>query len=226
MEIRYLGHSCFTLKTQGKTLLFDPFISGNELAKGIDIGSIEADYILVSHAHEDHTADLVTLAKSTGATVIAIWEIHAWLNKQGITNTHPMNIGGKKVFEFGTVHMTYAMHSSSFADGTYGGQAAGFLLEVNGKTIYYSGDTGLTHEMKLLGERFDIDWAILPIGDNFTMDAKDAALATTYLNTKKVIGMHYDTFGFIKIDHQAAFAAFEKLGSNLTLMKIGEQLAV
>jgi L-ascorbate metabolism protein UlaG (beta-lactamase superfamily) len=226
MEIRYLGHSCFTLKTQGKTLLFDPFISGNELAKGFDLGSIEADYILVSHAHEDHTADLISLAQSTGATVIAIWEIHAWLNKQGITNTHPMNIGGKKVFEFGTVHMTYAMHSSSFADGTYGGQAAGFLLEVNGKTIYYSGDTGLTYEMKMLGERFTIDWAILPIGDNFTMDANDAALATTYLKTKKVIGMHYDTFGFIKINHEAAINAFEKLGSNLTLMKIGEQLAL
>lgn len=226
MEIRYLGHSCFTIKTQGKTLLFDPFISGNELAKDIDLNGITADYILVSHAHEDHTGDLLKLAKSTGATVIAIWEIHAWLNKQGITNTHPMNIGGKKVFEFGTVHMTYAMHSSSFADGTYGGQAAGFLLELNGKTIYYSGDTGLTHEMKLLGERFAIDWAILPIGDNFTMDAEDAALAATFLKTQKVIGMHYDTFGFIKIDHKAAFAAFEKHGSNLTLMKIGEQLAV
>ena len=226
MEIRYLGHSCFTIKTQGKTLLFDPFISGNELAKGIEMSSIQADYILVSHAHEDHTADLIALAQSTGATVIAIWEIHAWLNKQGITNTHPMNIGGKKVFEFGTVHMTYAMHSSSFADGTYGGQAVGFLLEVIGKTIYYSGDTGLTHEMKLLGDRFTIDWAILPIGDNFTMDAHDAALAATFLKTKNVIGMHYDTFGFIKIDHQAAVTAFEKLGSNLTLMKIGEQLAL
>jgi L-ascorbate metabolism protein UlaG (beta-lactamase superfamily) len=226
MEIKFLGHSCFTIQTQGKTLLFDPFISGNALAKDIDASKVQADYILVSHAHEDHTADLLAIAQRTGALVIGIWEVHAWLQKQGVTNTHPMNLGGKREFEFGKVTMTYAMHSSSFADGTYGGAAAGFMLEIEGKTIYYSGDTALNQEMKLLGERFTIDWALLPIGGNFTMDAVDAAEAANFLRTKNVIGLHYDTFGYIVLDPIAAKSAFSNSGANLTLLKIGEQIAI
>ncbi len=226
MKIKYLGHSCFTIETQGKTLLFDPFISPNPINDTIKAELIEADYILVSHAHEDHTADLVAIAQRTGAMVIAIWEIHAWLQKQGVTNTHPMNIGGKRNFDFGKVSMTYAMHSSSFSDGTYGGTAAGFLIETEGKIIYYSGDTALHQDMKLLGERFTIDWAILPIGGNFTMDAVDAAEAANFLRTKNVIGMHFNTFGYIVIDEHQAKGAFENTGANLTIMKIGEHIAI
>jgi L-ascorbate metabolism protein UlaG (beta-lactamase superfamily) len=226
MKIKYLGHSCFTIETQGYTLLFDPFISGNPLSSEIDAALVQADFILVSHAHEDHTADLVSIAKRTGAVVIAIWEIHAWLQKQGISNTHPMNIGGKRTFDFGKVTMTYAMHSSSFADGTYGGVAAGFLLAIEGKIIYYSGDTALTQEMKLLGERYTIDWAILPIGGNFTMDAVDAAEAASFLRTKNVIGMHFNTFGYIVIDEIEAKTAFDNSGASLTLMNIGEEIAI
>jgi L-ascorbate metabolism protein UlaG (beta-lactamase superfamily) len=137
-----------------------------------------------------------------------------------------MNIGGKRDFDFGKVTMTYAMHSSSFADGTYGGAAAGFMLEIEGKTIYYSGDTALNQEMKLLGERFTIDWALLPIGGNFTMDAADAAEAANFLRTKNVIGLHYDTFGYIVIDPIASKSAFSNSGANLTLLKIGEQIAI
>ncbi|MES2779962.1 MAG: MBL fold metallo-hydrolase, partial [Bacteroidota bacterium] len=118
MKLTYFGHSCFSMETQGKTILFDPFIRGNELAASIDFETIKADYILVSHGHDDHTADLVALAIQTNATVVASWEIHAWLHKQGISKTHPMNIGGKWNFDFGTVHMVFAAHSSSLADGT------------------------------------------------------------------------------------------------------------
>lgn len=224
MKIKYLGHSCFILETAGKVLLFDPFISGNPLVKNPEIESLKPDYILVSHAHEDHTADLLTIARNSGAMIIAIWEIHAWLQKQGITNTHPMNIGGKRLFDFGKVYMTYAMHSSSFADGTYGGAAAGFLIEAEGKKVYYSGDTALNLEMKLLGENHAIDLALLPIGDNFTMGMQEAATAAKYLNTKKVVGLHYDTFGYIIIDHEDAKNTFQAAEVDLTLLTIGESL--
>ncbi|MCF8254458.1 MAG: metal-dependent hydrolase [Bacteroidia bacterium] len=225
MEINYYGHSCFLIKVGGKKLLFDPFIRGNELAKEINIDSIEADYILVSHGHEDHTGDLVYLAKKTDATVIASFEITSWLQKQGINKVHPMNVGGNKNFEFGKVSMTYAAHSSSFADGTYAGVASGFVITAEGKSVYYSGDTGLTQEMKLIGEMHAISLALLPIGDNFTMDAKDAATAANFLNCKDVIGLHYDTFGFIVINNQEAINSFANKGVKLTLLKIGETFA-
>jgi L-ascorbate metabolism protein UlaG (beta-lactamase superfamily) len=225
MEINYYGHSCFLIKVGGKKLLFDPFIRGNELAKEINIDSIEADYILVSHGHEDHTGDLVYLAKKTNATVIASFEITSWLQNQGLNKVHPMNVGGNKNFDFGKVSMTYAAHSSSFADGTYAGVASGFVITAEGKSVYYSGDTGLTQEMKLIGEMHAISLALLPIGDNFTMDAKDAATAANFLNCKHVIGLHYDTFGFIVINHQEAINSFANKGVKLTLLKIGETFA-
>ncbi len=226
MKITYYGHSCFTLEVSGKIILFDPFIRPNELAGSIDINTIKADYILVSHGHEDHTADLVYLADRTHATVVCSFEIMNWLMKQGISKVHPMNTGGKHIFDFGMVKMTFAAHSSSMHDGTYAGVAVGFLVQTETKTIYYSGDTGLTNEMKLLGEMYKIDTALLPIGDNFTMDAQDAALAARFLNCDRIIGLHFDTFGFIKIDHKAAQQAFEKEGKELILLSIGGQLAL
>jgi L-ascorbate metabolism protein UlaG (beta-lactamase superfamily) len=221
MVFKFYGHSCFSLEVSGKTLLFDPFIRGNELAKEIDIRLVQADYILVSHGHEDHTGDLVFLAQQTKALVIASWEICTWLQKQGITNCHPMNIGGKKVFDFGKVTMTFAAHSSSLGDGTYAGIAAGFMMEAEGKTIYYSGDTGIHSDMKLLGERYAIDCALLPIGGNFTMDAEDAALAANFLKCNKVIGLHYDTFGYIVVNQEEAMKLFEERNVELNLVKIG-----
>ncbi|OYU94205.1 MAG: metal-dependent hydrolase [Bacteroidetes bacterium B1(2017)] len=226
MEIQFFGHSCFTIKVSGKQLLFDPFISGNPLAKEINIDAIEADYILVSHAHGDHIGDLVYLAKKTKALVIGSFELTNWLIKQGHTHVHPMNLGGKKVFEFGSIKMTYAAHSSSFDDGSYGGVAAGYLLETDSINVYYSGDTALTQEMRVLAEMHQIDWALLPIGDNFTMGMEDAAMAASFLNCKQVIGIHYDTFGLIKIDHEKAIAAFAEKQINLKLLKIGEQFTI
>jgi L-ascorbate metabolism protein UlaG (beta-lactamase superfamily) len=223
MEIKFLGHSCFQAKINGKHIVFDPFIRPNVLAAeaGIDIDDVQADYILVSHGHDDHTADLNYLAEKTGATIVSSWEICTWLNKQGITNTHPMNIGGKWKFDFGTVKITFAAHSSSLSDGTYAGIAAGFLIESNAKTLYYAGDTALNQEMKLIGEYYKIDWALLPIGDNFTMDHIDACRAAEYLGCKNIVAMHYDTFAYIKVDHEKAIKHFEEHGKILHMPAIG-----
>lgn len=224
MEITYYGHSCFQIQTKGCRVLFDPFISGNPLAKDIDVHSIGADYIFISHAHFDHTADAIEIAQRTGATVVGGWEIHVWAKKNGIKRTHPMNIGGIRDFEFGKVKMVNAVHSSSFDDGTYGGQAAGYYFETQGGNFYYAGDTALHADMKLLGKHLDIDFAFLPIGNNFTMGIDDALIASKYIKCDDVIGMHYDTFEFIKIDQESAITKFNTQDKKLTLMQIGETI--
>lgn len=226
MELTYYGHSCFSIRTDGKILLFDPFIRGNELAKDIRVEDIEADFILISHAHEDHVADALEIAKRCSSTVIGVYEVVSWFQNQGIVSTHPMNLGGGRDFDFGRVTLTAAAHSSSFADGTYGGVAAGFVIEAEGKSIYYSGDTALTTEMQLTGSRFKPDWALLPIGDNFTMGPADAALAAQFLNCKKIIGLHYNTFGYIKINADQAREPFRQKHVELTLLNPGEQLTL
>lgn len=220
MKLNYLGHSCFLLDISGKKILFDPFISPNDLANDIKVDEIQCDYILISHGHNDHVADLVSIAKRTGAKVVAAYEIIEWLAKQGVENGHPMNLGGKWFFDFGMVKMTYAAHSNSLPDGSYGGTAAGFIIKPEGKTIYYAGDTALMQEMKLLGELYQIDYAFLPIGDNFTMGIDDAIIAAGFINCKNIIGMHYDTFGYIKIDFENAKNAFSDAGLNLQLLEI------
>jgi L-ascorbate metabolism protein UlaG (beta-lactamase superfamily) len=224
MNITYYGHSCFGVEIAGKHLLFDPFITPNELAKHIDANTVKADYILITHGHEDHVADAVSIAKRTGATVICNWEIHVWLQKQGVTNTHPMNIGGKKGFDFGSVKCVNAVHSSGLPDGSYGGNPMGFVIESSEKNFYYAGDTALTYDMKLIGNYRSIDFAFLPIGDNFTMGIDNAIIATEFINCGDIIGMHYDTFGYIKIDQEDAKYKFMRAGRSLTLLEIGETL--
>lgn len=221
MKLTYYGQSCFLLETQDSKLLFDPFITPNELAQHINVDSIQADFILVSHGHEDHTADLVQIAKRTNAVVVCAFEISAWLEKKGVTNCHPMNLGGQWNFDFGNVKMVFAAHSSSLPDGTYGGTAAGFVIQTSGKTLYYSGDTALTQEMKLTGELCKPDIAFFPIGDNFTMGIDDAIIAARYVGCDKIIGMHYDTFGYIKIDKDDAVKRFKAAGNDLKLIDIG-----
>lgn len=221
MRLTYYGQSCFLLETQGVNILFDPFISPNELAQHIDVDSIPADYILVSHGHEDHTADLVQIAKRTNAVVVCNFEISAWLAKQGVSNCHPMNLGGQWNFDFGNVKMVFAAHSNSLPDGTYGGTAAGFVIKTSDKTVYYAGDTALTQEMKLIGELNKPDISFLPIGDNFTMGVEDAIIAARYVNCNRIIGMHYDTFGYIKIDKEDAVDRFRSAGKDLRLIDIG-----
>ncbi|MDP2176073.1 MAG: metal-dependent hydrolase [Bacteroidota bacterium] len=224
MKVKYFGHSCFAVNISGKHLLFDPFISPNELCKDININEIEADYIFVSHAHFDHLADLLQIAINTDAKIVAIWEICEWVNKQGYTNTHAMNIGGGWNFEFGNIQMVRAVHSSSFPDGSYGGQAAGFVVKSNENCFYYSGDTALSYDMKLIPERHKLDVAFLPIGNNFTMDIQDAIKASEFIQCDHIIGMHYDTFGFIVIDHDAAINQFNQYGKTLTLLNISQEI--
>ena len=225
MKYTYYGQSCFLLEAAGKKLLFDPFISGNPLAKDIDLSKIEADYILISHGHGDHIADLLTLAKQTKATVIAIAEIAGWLESQGISNVHGMNFGKFK-FDFGTVRMVTALHSSSLPDGSYAGNPAGFVLEIESKQVYFAGDTGLMIEMKLLAELYNLDYAILPIGGNYTMDVDDALLATNYIDCNTVIGVHYNTFPVIEINKEEAIDKFEREHKILLLPNIGETITL
>jgi L-ascorbate metabolism protein UlaG (beta-lactamase superfamily) len=224
MKLTYYGHSCFSVDVKGKKLLFDPFITYNELAKDIDVNAIPADYILVSHGHQDHIADCVSIASRTGATVICSWEIHTWLANQGIKNLHPMNTGGKWNFGDFRVKCVTAHHSSGLPDGSYGGNPMGFLVYTDSKTFYYSGDTALTLDMQLIPRWAKLDFAVLPIGDNFTMDVADAVEASKMIQCNNIVGVHYDTFGFIKIDHEQAKKAFADAGATLHLIPIGKDI--
>ncbi|NLP56748.1 metal-dependent hydrolase [Lutibacter sp. B1] len=224
MKITYLGHASLSIETGDKTLLVDPFITGNELAKHIDIDTLQADYILVTHAHSDHILDVEAIAKRTGAKVISNFEIVNYFGEKGIEG-HPMNHGGKWHFDFGTVHYTNAIHTSSFPDGSYGGQPGGFVIETSHHRLYIAGDTALTYDMKLIPDMIgELDLAILPVGDNFTMGIDQAIKASKFLSCNKILGYHYDTFGFIKINHQEAFEKFAKAKKELYLLPIGDSI--
>jgi L-ascorbate metabolism protein UlaG (beta-lactamase superfamily) len=224
MKLSYYGHSTFLLEIKGLNLLFDPFITPNELAKNIDVNSIPADYILVSHGHEDHVADAVSIAKRTGATVVSNFEIVSWFEVQGVEKGHPMNHGGSWSFDFGSVKYVSAVHSSVLPDGTYGGNPGGFIISSDEGNVYYAGDTALTYDMKLIGDTANISHAILPIGDNFTMGVDDAVIAAEFVGCNEIIGMHYDTFGYIEINKEEAKGKFSTAGKTLTLLNIGETI--
>lgn len=223
MEIRFLGHACFSVNFGGKNLLFDPFITSNELADSIDIQSIKADYIFLSHGHADHVADVEIIAKNNpGVKLISSFEIITWFGKKGLEG-HPMNTGGKWEFEFGTVKCVTAVHSNSLPDESYGGVAMGFVISDATSCLYFAGDTALHSDMKLITSMCPkLDVAILPIGDNFTMGFQDAILASDFIQCNKIIGCHFDTFGYIEIDHDEAQQAFVSAGKDLILLKIGE----
>lgn len=221
MELTYLGHGCIQIQVQQQTLLIDPFITPNPLAKNVDISSLQPDYILVTHGHEDHVADVETIAKSSGAKVISNFEIVSWYGAKGIDG-HPMNHGGSWQFEFGTVKMVNAVHSSMLPDGSYGGNPAGFVIKTDEGTVYVAGDTALHMDMKLIPEFFKLDLAILPIGDNFTMGVDEAIVASEFLKADRVMGMHYDTFPYIEIDKENAKQKFQNSGRELLLLEIGE----
>ncbi len=226
MKVIYFGHSCFGVETAGKKLLFDPFISPNPLAAQIDVDRLDADYLLVSHGHEDHTADAESIAKRTGATVISSFEIYSWFGKKGIAG-HPMNTGGKWHFDFGTVKAVNAVHSSVLPDGTYGANPLGYVVWNAEGCFYFAGDTALTMDMKLIPMTCPkLKFAILPVGDNFTMGYEDALIASDFIECDTVIGAHFDTFGFIKIDHSAAKKAFSERGKKLILPSIGEVIKI
>lgn len=225
MKLTYYGHSCFSVEVGSVTLLFDPFISPNEQASGkVKAEEVPADYLLLSHGHADHIADAVAIARRTGATVICNWEIHEWLNRQGVHKTHPMNTGGKWNAGDVQIKCTVAQHSSGLPDGSYGGNPLGFIILNKGEAFYYSGDTALTMDMQLIPGWAKLNFAVLPIGDNFTMDAKDALTCARWIQCDHVVGVHYDTFDSIKINHGEARNLFEKGGVTLHLPAIGETI--
>ena len=224
MKLTYFGHSCFLVEAAGTRLLFDPFITPNPLAKSINTASIKADFILVSHGHVDHLADAVDLAAKTGAKVLSNWEVVEWLGKQGVANAHPMNHGGSVTLPCGRVKMVSAIHSSALPDGSNGGNPAGFVVESGEGSFYYAGDTALTLDMKLIADEFRLIFAVLPIGDNFTMGTADAIRAAGFCGARDVVGVHYNTFPPIEIDTASAADAFAKAGLRLSLPAIGDTI--
>ncbi len=225
MKITFYGHAGLGIEVGGKFLIVDPYITANSAASAIDITALKADYILVTHAHGDHVLDVEAIAKNTNATIVSNAEIATYYANKGFT-AHPMNHGGSWKFDFGKVKYVNAIHSSTFPDGTPGGNPGGFVIEGEHKNIYIAGDTALTMDMKLIPMRTKLDLAILSIGDNFTMDIEDAIIASDFVECDKVLGYHYDTFGYIEIDHDAAKKLFFDKGKDLMLLEIGESITI
>ena len=204
ISITYHSHACFTIASDNVKILVDPFITGNPLAK-IKPEDLTPDVILVSHGHGDHVGDTVEIAQKNNSLVIAPYELIVFLQRQGVSpeRCHPMHIGGGYNFDFGRIKLTPAFHGSGFVNENstvYTGNPCGYLITLEGKTIYFAGDTGLFSEMKLLGEMNKIKVALLPIGDNFTMGIEDAAKACELLQAETAIPMHYNTFDVIEVN--------------------------
>jgi L-ascorbate metabolism protein UlaG (beta-lactamase superfamily) len=223
MKITFYGHASLGIEVGGKHIIVDPFITGNPLAAAIDIETLQADYILLTHAHGDHVLDVEAIASRTNAVIVSNAEITSYYAKLGF-NAHPMNHGGSWKFDFGKVKYVNAIHSSSFPNGAYGGNPGGFVIEGEHKNIYIAGDTALTMDMKLIPLRTKLDLAILPIGNNFTMDVEDAIIASDFIECDKILGYHFDTFGYIEINHEEAIRQFFDKGKDLMLLNIGESI--
>ncbi|PKR79281.1 metal-dependent hydrolase [Halalkalibacillus sediminis] len=226
MNISYHGHSVVQVQDNDKKIIIDPFISGNELCD-LNADEVKADYILLTHGHNDHVGDTEQIAKNNDALIIAPFELATYFENKGL-NAHPMHIGGAHTFDFGTVKLTQAFHGSAFFedDGSivYTGMPSGILLTIGGKTVYHMGDTGLFSDMKLIGDRNDIDLAFVPIGDNFTMGPEDAQLACEWIKAKQVVPIHFDTFDVIKQDPESFVDSLQSgVGK---VMKPGDQLSL
>ena len=223
MKITFYGHASLGITIADIHIIVDPFITANPKAASIDITTLEADYILLTHAHQDHILDVEAIAKRTNAVIVSNAEIATYYSKKGF-QSHPMNHGGSWNFEFGNLKFVNAIHSSSFPDGTYGGNPGGFVIEGERKNIYIAGDTALTMDMKLIPMRTKLDLAVLPIGNNFTMDVEDAIIASDFLECDKILGYHYDTFGYIEINKEQSIKQFFDKGKDLMLLNIGESI--
>lgn len=225
MKITYYGHSSLQIETNGKTIIVDPFITGNPKADSIDINTLKADYILITHAHQDHVLDVERIARDSQATIIANHEIVTYYEQKGFKG-HGMNHGGSWDFDFGRIKAVNAIHSSSFSDGTNGGNPFGYVLESKGKTIYIAGDTALTMDMKLIPMFFKLNLAILPIGGNYTMDIGEASVAADFVECKKLLGVHFNTFPPIEVEKNKAIQYFKEKGKELILLDIGKSIEI
>ncbi|WP_046759024.1 metal-dependent hydrolase [Kordia jejudonensis] len=225
MKVTYLGHASLHIEFGDTNIIVDPFISGNSMASEIDLNALKADYILVTHAHQDHILDVETIAKNTGATIISNYEIAMHYGAKDF-KVFAMNHGGTFKSETFSAKYVNAIHTSSFPDGSYGGQPGGFVLTTEGKSIYIAGDTALTYDMKLIPSQTTLDLAILPIGDTFTMGVEDAIIASDFVECNRVLGYHYDSFPPIVIDKEAAKIKFKEKAKSLVLLDIGESMNV
>ncbi len=226
MKIKYLGHATIQILTEEHKIIIDPFITGNPLAQNIKVENIQADYIFVTHAHQDHILDVQTIAENTVATLISSYEIANHFSAKGLMTGY-MNVGANHEFPFGKVYATNAVHSSSFEDGSYGGLAQGYVFEIEDKRIYVSGDTSVTMDMQLIPKHIGkLDLAIFPIGNTFTMDYKQACIASDFVDCPNVLGTHYDTFPPIEINKEEAIKYFKENRKVLNLLEIGNFLEI
>ncbi|NDC77387.1 MAG: metal-dependent hydrolase [Chitinophagia bacterium] len=226
MRLSCHGHSCFSVEISGRHLLFDPFITPNPHASGVDADTVQADVIFVTHGHDDHMHDCEAIARRTSAPVVCNFELSNWLRSRGLENLRAINTGGCLELGFCTVKAVVAHHSSSLPDGSYGGSPLGFAVRSKEGCFYYSGDTSLTMDMQLVPSFCPPDFVMLPIGDVFTMGIEDAARAARLLNCRRVVGLHYDTFPAIRIDREAAITHFKKNGLELTLPEPGSTIEI
>ncbi|WP_218599411.1 metal-dependent hydrolase [Polaribacter sp. NJDZ03] len=220
MKIKYLGHSCFSIEINKVTILIDPFISGNALASHIDISNLKADFILLTHAHQDHVLDVEVIAERTKAVIVSNYEIAMYYGAKDL-KIHPLNHGGTFKTEQFSAKYVNAIHTSSFVDGTYGGEPGGFVISSKDKNVYVAGDTAVTMDMKLIPLTTKLDAAIFPIGDTFTMGVEDAIIASDLVECTKVIGCHFNTFPPIEIDVNEAKSKFTAKNKELVILEIG-----
>jgi L-ascorbate metabolism protein UlaG (beta-lactamase superfamily) len=221
-KLTYLGHSAFLVEGSKGNVAIDPFLSGNPLAK-VKPEEIHVDCVLLSHGHGDHLGDALQIAKACDAVIVAPNELAVYCAGKG-AKTHGMHLGGAFNFSVGRVKLTIAHHGSMAPDGTYTGNPCGFLLTMDGKTLYHPGDTGLFYDMKLIGEMNRIEVAVLPIGDNFTMGIEDAVQAAEFLHAGVVIPMHYKTFEVIDVEPEDFVAKVKAKGLHARLLPIGDSL--
>jgi L-ascorbate metabolism protein UlaG (beta-lactamase superfamily) len=224
VKLTYISHSAFCLTDGTNTIAVDPFITGNPTAT-IKAEDVKPNFIFVSHAHGDHLGDTISLAKTNNSTIIAVNELALYLSSQGV-NAHPLHIGGGYNFAFGSLKLTIAHHGSTLDNGQTVGPASGAIIKIGGKTIYYTGDTGLFLDMQLIGELNKPDLMIAPIGDNFTMGIDDAVRAVEFVKPKLVVPVHYNTFPVIQADPNEFVSKVEKSGFKAKALQYGETIEI